>query len=690
MLSKLSTFSGPLSNTFRIPGGFTLNGLILRYIVGDIDSYYGGTSVTDLQGNSNATLINGPTFSTNGYINFDGSNDYLITNTSLNSKLSPPNTSTVISYFLWVYPQDNGVIVTEQGTTILNTNWYDSQIEIVAGTFKFATWPYIINEPKISSSISTPLNKWYYVGIVYDGTALRAYINGNLAGSNTYVRQTPYNDGAAAGLYYALASGTGTNLGDGTYAKMKFGDFHVYNTALTQQQVLNNYNATKNSYIYTDDLLVWIDANDAESYSGSGATTIDLSGNGNNGNIVDATFSTINGIKTFDFDGNGDYILIGQPITTGSNYTICAWLKADSISGGRNIVSSADAPLFISNGTLYAGVGGSYLLVSSTSFPISVWRYVSVTFNDTTNTMKLYINGVLVDTNSSVTETYSAQNTYIGSHFSGGSPTSFLDGSIASVQIYSEELTNEQIKQNFSALTKVYRNIETFTDVGTTTWTVPFGVTTVEYLVVGGGGGGGNGYDSGGGGGAGGGMVLTGFINVSQGSTFDITVGQGGTGGADTRTNNNGTNGGNSVFGIIIALGGGYGAGSRTNNPGPAGVGAGLGGSAQSGSVSAPTGGNGGGGGNSGGGGGGAGSDGSDRINASTPGTGGSGIASSISGVSVTYGAGGNGGSANNGTINGTNGAVNTGKGGGAGSSNSSDSSSGGNGGSGIVIIRYY
>lgn len=52
--------------------------------------------------------------------------------------------------------------------------------------------------------------------------------------------------------------------------------------------------------------------------------------------------------------------------------------------------------------------------------------------------------------------------------------------------------------------------IETFTAVGACDWTVPIGVTEVDYLVVGGGGGGGGGQASGhGGGGGGAGGVLT-------------------------------------------------------------------------------------------------------------------------------------------------------------------------------------
>jgi hypothetical protein len=286
MLSRLSSFSGPLSPLFKIPvGGFTADGLILRYVIRDIDSYSGTTNITDLQSNSDATLYSelntvgiGPTYSINGYLNFDGSNDYVMTNTSLNSKLSPANTSDVISFFTWIYPQDNGVIITEQGTYSLNAGWHDSQIEIVSGTLKFAVW----NSISINSSIPISLHNWYYVGLTYDESTLKGYVNGQFAGSTTGDRLTPWVSGGSAapglhGLHYGIGAADTTNLGDGSYAKMKFGDFHVYNTALSQQQILNNYNFTKSNYIYTEDMLIWIDANDPESFSGG--TVFDISGN---------------------------------------------------------------------------------------------------------------------------------------------------------------------------------------------------------------------------------------------------------------------------------------------------------------------------------------------------------------------------------------------------------------------------
>lgn len=221
--------------------------------------------------------------------------------------------------------------------------------------------------------------------------------------------------------------------------------------------------------------------------------------------------------------------------------------------------------------------------------------------------------------------------------------------------------------------------ISAFTAVGSTTWTAPAGVTSVEYLVVGGGGGAGNGYDNAGGGGGGAGMVLSGTTSVTPGNTYTVTVGDGGVGGANERANNAGLTGNNSVFDSITALGGGNGLGSRTG---------GVAGVAQVSNTTSATGGSGSGGGFGGKGGGGSTGNGSNN-SGTTGGAGGSGTSSSITGSAVIYGVGGSG--ANAGTQNpGVNGTSNTGNGGRAGGATSANSTGGGNGGSGVVVLKYY
>ena len=149
MFIPFGFFDSPASTS-----SIATSGLILNYDISNTSSYPGsGTTVTDLTGSSNATLYNSPTYTATGggYLTFNGSNQYLGTNTALGSKLNPANSSTVISIFVWVYPIDNGVIVSELGSTSPNTGWHDSQIEMVGGTLRFSVWQ---NQPGFASSIS--------------------------------------------------------------------------------------------------------------------------------------------------------------------------------------------------------------------------------------------------------------------------------------------------------------------------------------------------------------------------------------------------------------------------------------------------------------------------------------------------------------------------------------------------------
>ncbi len=460
MLSRLSSFSGPLSKLFTAIKGFTLNGLILRYELRDSDSYSGTTTVTDLVGNSNATLINGPTYSSNGYLNFDGSNDYMMTTTSLNSKLSPSNTSKVISYFTWIYPQENGVIVTEQGASTLNTSWHDAQIEMVSGTLKFGLWNGL-GITTVTSNISTPFNKWYYVGLTYDGTTLRAYVNAQLVGSINFTRSTPYEGGA--GLHYGIAATDFTNMGDGTNAKMKFGAFHVYNTALSQQQILNNYNSQKSNYIYTENMLIWIDANDPQSFSGG--NIFDLSGNNythtfNSG----ATAAVVDGIKCFDCSTGAKQIVVSGtgPLLPTTGYTYVIWAKVISDGGSfRTLIYTKTpryTPITIPNGTNTLGYWDSAFRSSGydmSSF-VNVWAQYAVVGDNSSQTF--YINGSQVGNSISFG---SGGNLHdgIGNNLGDNQPF----GHIGNMVLYNTKLTQAQIKQNYDALKHLY-NPQVVTD----------------------------------------------------------------------------------------------------------------------------------------------------------------------------------------------------------------------------------
>ena len=253
-----------------------------------------------------------------------------------------------------------------------------------------------------------------------------------------------------------------------------------------------------------------------------------------------------------------------------------------------------------------------------------------------------------------------------------------------------------------------------FTTVGTCSWSVPSGISSVQALVVGGGGGGSS--DVGGGGG--GGQVVASTVSVS--GTVQITVGAGGVFGWQRMYNNTagGKTGGRSSIGSSAIALGGSGANGRfsdnlnpdgsANNTGYTGGGGpyedcgscnagntGTGGAAYKGGTGS---------GNGGGGGGGAGGAGADRAAGAA---GGVGIANSLTGSSITYGGGGGGGAypsniaigiggaggGGNGTAEYTDraesGVDGLGGGGGGAASDGDAWGHGGMGGTGVVIIKY-
>ena len=233
--------------------GIVDSGLILHYDVSVSASYGGsGVNIFDLEGSSNGTLVNAPVYSTDngGILTFNGVNEGIYTNTSLNSKFPgvSPNKSEAQSIFTWVYPISQGNVIVERGTPTLNdVSWFDSNIDVVDvggnAEFRFSVWTGNLLSRVTSSQT---FNDWYYVGWTYDGTILVGYVNGVSVGSVALNRIAPYNVGE--NFFFSIGSSTATNMGVSSYSNMKFGAFQVYNIAISSSQVLQNYNVARTRF----------------------------------------------------------------------------------------------------------------------------------------------------------------------------------------------------------------------------------------------------------------------------------------------------------------------------------------------------------------------------------------------------------------------------------------------------------
>lgn len=146
--------------------------------------------------------------------------------------------------------------------------------------------------------------------------------------------------------------------------------------------------------------------------------------------------------EALSFDGVDDYVDL--PFVVQNSYTKEAWVKINMIDGNQhNIISGTGTAFYIINGYLYAGHSPSYSQVSSPSaLTVGVWHHVAVTYDHTTLSMKLYVDGGQVA--SGTAPAYTDTKNYIGA-FDIGTADYFFVYNMDEVRIWNTALTAGQI-----------------------------------------------------------------------------------------------------------------------------------------------------------------------------------------------------------------------------------------------------
>lgn len=214
--------------------------------------------------------------------------------------------------------------------------------------------------------------------------------------------------------------------------------------------------------VVREGLVLHLDAASMKSYPGSGTTWSDLSGNGNNGTLVNGVGYSSENNGTFTFDGLDDYAVSTGGYHNNISLTISLWFKpTNTISGGSNQVGRLwgtggdlecrfDGGGTAINGRLACDIGGTNNLTSvSDNWLNTNWYNLTIRFNSSLNSSQMYIQGEL--DSSGTCGNFSTQSSpiQIGRSASGfGSP---FPGKISSFLIYNQVLTELEIKQNFEA-----------------------------------------------------------------------------------------------------------------------------------------------------------------------------------------------------------------------------------------------
>jgi len=423
-------------------------GLVANYDFGWYNSYPGtGSSFYDISGNLiTGTLYNGVGFlgNDNGYLTFDGADDYGNIGQSVVGVGSSP-----YSVIVWCKRDRNNA-----GYEELLSQWTN------AGSGNSFFFGFDGSNVRFSDNwnpVTIPgagvIGEWMCLVGVNSGSNAFIYLNGVLMATKGSALTYTSTGTMIIGRQGELSS----EYFDGSIAIVQ-----IYNTALTQAQILQNFNAQAyrfglNNLVSSSGLSTYWDAGNGLSYVGTGTSILDLSGNNNTSTLVNGTYSSSLGAFTIDASNEA----IETPgVNNSQEWTIGLFVRRDGnpqggygrVAGTYPAIDRGEIALLnntgniglnppLSDGWLDTGV------VLASNEIAYLTAYFSRIPGQAGN-IKLWKNGVLVYNLTSSNSDKGGITTYfIGnrSDYNG----EYLPSTYWSTQIYNRQLSTAEVLQNY-------------------------------------------------------------------------------------------------------------------------------------------------------------------------------------------------------------------------------------------------
>ena len=249
----------------------------------------------------------------------------------------------------------------------------------------------------------------------------------------------------------------------------------IWNTDTLEVEVWNgtawvNISKKSGGALPTDGMRVYLDATNTDSYPGSGTTWTDLSGYGNNFQIVNGAFKGGAGSMTgyMDFQGNHGQAKNGGDISLSGDvsYVVVTRIK-NSTGQWRTLTRSYNADhhvivqsgawnigMYDNNGSGFIGTGYSQQSLpgyASNSFMFMVWRWS----NNDNPTYELHVDGISRGSISNSNARYNRGFGSIGGYHSGNTnPSSGSQwwGDIRLFAAYARRITTSEIAEIQNAM----------------------------------------------------------------------------------------------------------------------------------------------------------------------------------------------------------------------------------------------
>jgi hypothetical protein len=437
-----------------------------EYIIGTVSKDFSGW--VDLSTNVFVAIpYNSPTFTTasQGAMDYDGTDDY-----SLVGKKTALNIGGNITVEAWFTVQstfsDNPAIIcngyfSETYPYKFQFNGSSNLIGLFRSpSYKYSAWNY-------GSLSNVFLNRPVHVAIAADSSSWRIFYNGILQpNSDTSGTGSVSVDNNTNFAIAGQVDSAGTSIVDRLPGLVHIA--RVYNSALTSEQITQNFNTQKARFGYIDfvqsGLTSCFDSSNYISYPTSGTLVKDLSS-------WQADFTLYNGTTWgrdyssgyFTFDGADDYMAtsagsVFYQYTT--QLSVSFWLKrngniAGGAGGGQSTPNVDDMNLnvWLMHGDVtamifYVNNSGSWISLSTGTIPDNTWTHIAATVSSSAT--KLYVNGILIGSTGGASQITVNPNSYIAwgtdpRYLSGR----FLNGSIKNTQVYNRTLSDAEVLQNY-------------------------------------------------------------------------------------------------------------------------------------------------------------------------------------------------------------------------------------------------
>ena len=396
---------------------------------------------------------------TNTYsLAFDGVDDYI----QLSSAMSTSGTDWSIScWFKSSQSGGNRVLVGYPGSKYFGINF---------GRLTFWSSD---NSFDMTSSFNVNDGNWHNAIYTYNYTtgAWKNYIDGVIEDDQT----------ATTGINIPPWSFFGARSSVQYFTECNLDEIAYFSTELSVENVASIYNSGVPNDLTSLNPTAWYRMGDNGSYKSPQWLIPE------NSNVANSRFSNY----SFQYDGVDDYINCGtdSSLKPTSAYSVSGWFKLDDLTGTKTIISNDNNNGYMSwvaNDKLwfYHYDTSWRTITSNTTLVANTWYHFALTWDLSSTTGKMYINGVYDNQNTSFNQvTYLSTPVYIGTY----GPSVYFEGNIDDIAVFNKVLTpteitsiyNSGVPNDISSLSPVayYKMGEEATFVYNVnpegTWTIP-------------------------------------------------------------------------------------------------------------------------------------------------------------------------------------------------------------------------